>query len=1483
MRYRCSVVSLFLLIVFGIFLEVRLQAEAMLQLFNLTWEEVSEKIPEIAEAGYTSLWLPPPSKGSSGGYSVGYDLFDPFDLGDKDQRGSVRTRYGTKNELLKMVELAHRFGLRVYFDNIMNHRGFDVPGYDANTPTNLYPGMAPQDFHLQVTPNGFYRNTSNIRDYNSVWQVLNLSLGGLVDIAQENPNANFGLYEGSQAPKISFVRHPRNPEYYDWHPLRGRVGFGNVTQADLDAYPEFYKEDVNAYLIRSVRWLLDTTKCDGFRLDAVKHVPDYFFGQQSGTDKDNSDAGYIGNIQRQFNITHNFNDANHRDSNFDTERSRDDALVFGEHLGEPPGFNGYIDAGMRLLDNPLRNYLNNVLGNPGATLAGLDQRDFGGFNANVRVMHAQSHDSDYAARRELQNAFYFMGEGIPLVYSDGYKKSDTCNDCGGAFPRHANAPYLGQFGDNKMPDLAWLHHQLSRGGTRPRWSDNDIVAFERYDYREGSSSSPQDQTVALFVMNDNYGYPGDISFDDGVAQKTDGTYYECFPVSNSRGQGLVVGFPPGSVLAQLADSPGKERACKKLLVRKATNNRQEAIDTKDDPDPVNRKVYVGNQALAPGGGAIELKIPSGSYVIYGYQFPEPSRSALKDAITLRQGNSTTPRITVIRTDGRDGDSGFNPIYPFKYRGSIDQYGNIVGGKNVAPLSYAIDIPVVTNAPFDIDVITDASTVNVLVKMDGGIDINSHLGLGPTGGFDRRDNKPGNATDVFLGYEQALFVNRRGPEKFASVNVANNTVVSAGAETYIYTVGGGSSIIRGDGGGSGITTGTAQWVYHNPSRPVTAVGYNLSTQRIPYEPSTSQPVEIWVKVGYQFNIDRCYVYYTTDGSTPIGAYGKGSGTTQVAQGSFIADDSADGTIDWWKAVIPVQPSGTTVKYKIGLYKASVSPISDADPAKVYGLTQFSITNFDPRTAIVWLHNNLNTNQTRIGLQEGYHILRARAFLPRDGKSSVFNTFVQTFYYDAQPPGGVIGYPAVDNETIRSREYGVVVRADETTIAVEYNIQDTDPNNDDQNTGSNNGNGFTNGTPVYAGARLVSPSEQLSKLYPQLPKEFRFNYKAVPSSGSVTITVRLIEATTGVISNRFTELRRTVQASAPPQNLTIAYPQTDGEVISIDRNDKYIIVARFTETLPTNINLFSIYIDGALQPKTTADGSPAYYFEDQQPGDGMNELRYVWSGMSDGAHLIEARFNDGTISLQASRFVNVRLPGNVVSIIAPPFADEHGVQPYTIYLPIKPDPLPEERSYSIVVETDNSATDVTITFDPPNINFSGGNAQLDSTFQGSTRRWIFLWTNMVEGRFTIRADVFSTSIATATRDVRVAFRLQDSDGDGLPDDWEIANQLNQFDATGENGAAGDPDRDGFTNLEEFIAGTNPQDSLSLLKIISLADGGRRVVWSSVPGKYYNVLAVTNIWEPFQVVATNIVATNYQCFYIDTSNSARTRFYRIQVLNK
>jgi hypothetical protein len=60
---------------------------------------------------------------------------------------------------------------------------------------------------------------------------------------------------------------------------------------------------------------------------------------------------------------------------FSEDSPRDDALVFGEHLGTPPAYDGYIAAGMRLVDNPLRSSLSDAISN--YRLQGYDAAGYG--------------------------------------------------------------------------------------------------------------------------------------------------------------------------------------------------------------------------------------------------------------------------------------------------------------------------------------------------------------------------------------------------------------------------------------------------------------------------------------------------------------------------------------------------------------------------------------------------------------------------------------------------------------------------------------------------------------------------------------------------------------------------------------------------------------------------------------------------------------------------------------------------------------------------------------------------------------------------------------------------------------------------------------------------------------------------------------------------------------------------------------------------
>lgn len=53
---------------------------------------------------------------------MGYDVYDLYDLGEFDQKGGRRTKYGTKEELLKAVNTAKEHGIVTYVDAVLNHR-----------------------------------------------------------------------------------------------------------------------------------------------------------------------------------------------------------------------------------------------------------------------------------------------------------------------------------------------------------------------------------------------------------------------------------------------------------------------------------------------------------------------------------------------------------------------------------------------------------------------------------------------------------------------------------------------------------------------------------------------------------------------------------------------------------------------------------------------------------------------------------------------------------------------------------------------------------------------------------------------------------------------------------------------------------------------------------------------------------------------------------------------------------------------------------------------------------------------------------------------------------------------------------------------------------------------------------------------------------------------------------------------------------------
>jgi alpha-amylase len=86
------------------------------------WKKVAGEASRLAEMGFTAIWLPPAYKGTNGVYSIGYDIYDLYDLGEFDQKNSVRTKYGTREEYLEAIRAVHAAGMQVYTDIVLNHK-----------------------------------------------------------------------------------------------------------------------------------------------------------------------------------------------------------------------------------------------------------------------------------------------------------------------------------------------------------------------------------------------------------------------------------------------------------------------------------------------------------------------------------------------------------------------------------------------------------------------------------------------------------------------------------------------------------------------------------------------------------------------------------------------------------------------------------------------------------------------------------------------------------------------------------------------------------------------------------------------------------------------------------------------------------------------------------------------------------------------------------------------------------------------------------------------------------------------------------------------------------------------------------------------------------------------------------------------------------------------------------------------------------------
>lgn len=221
------------------------------------WNQLARDASHLAEVGISAVWIPPAYKGS-GKEDVGYGVYDLFDFGEFDQKGTVATKYGTRQQLENAIRALHDAGVEVILDTVLNHkmngdateRFQAVPVKGDNRLEEAGPQREIEAYTAFTFPGRGDRYSSfkwhwyhfsgvdydNLTGDTDIFRIVGPGKGWSQGVDKEHGNYDFLM--------------------------------GN----DIDVNnPEVVEE-----LLAWGRWALDTFGFDGFRMDAVKHI-DYPF------------------------------------------------------------------------------------------------------------------------------------------------------------------------------------------------------------------------------------------------------------------------------------------------------------------------------------------------------------------------------------------------------------------------------------------------------------------------------------------------------------------------------------------------------------------------------------------------------------------------------------------------------------------------------------------------------------------------------------------------------------------------------------------------------------------------------------------------------------------------------------------------------------------------------------------------------------------------------------------------------------------------------------------------------------------------------------------------------------------------------------------------------------------------------------------------------------------------------------------------------
>lgn len=423
------------------------------------YKRLAADVPKLRDIGFTSIWLPPGCKAANP-EGVGFDIYDLYDLGEFDQKGTRATKWGSKEDLLELTKVAKEHGVGLYWDAVLNHKaGADrtekcrVVEVDTNDRTKEisdayeiegwlgfdFPGRGDKYSSMKYHWEHFSgTDWDQSKERKAIFKILGDNKGWSQSVDDESGNADYMMF------------------------------------ADIDySHPEV-QADVKNWGV----WITKELGLKGFRLDAVQHFSGRFTNE------------WVDNLR---------------------EQCGDDIFIVGEFwTGNVKDMTDWLaqqDHKFSLYDSPL---LNNF-----AQLSKTEEADLRKVFDDTLVQSlpisavtvVTNHDTQPGQTMEtpIEGFFVPIAYSLILLRQEGYP-CPFFGDLYGLQKPHQTPPACG----GKLADMVLARKLYAYGDQEDYWDDPNCIGFVR--------RGTWDRPAGLACVMSNKG-PGEIRMAVGDMHK----------------------------------------------------------------------------------------------------------------------------------------------------------------------------------------------------------------------------------------------------------------------------------------------------------------------------------------------------------------------------------------------------------------------------------------------------------------------------------------------------------------------------------------------------------------------------------------------------------------------------------------------------------------------------------------------------------------------------------------------------------------------------------------------------------------------------------------------------------------------------------------------------------------------------------------------------------------------------------------------------